>query len=182
MSAALLVTAAAVLLLAGLAHLVGFAATVRSVVQQGLVPRRFAAVVVAGLALVECVVGAGTLVSVVLNSPNQRLWAALCVVLLLSLAGYAHQAAARRSDPDALCACGIGEAPLGIWTTLRPLMLAALAAVGGLAAPATQGWLQRPVYEQVILVCAALSLSIAVTLLPPARAALAASNGSGRVR
>lgn len=182
MSAALLLTAATVLLLAGVAHLRGFSSTAGSVVRHGLIPPRFGTVVVAGLALIECVVGGGTIVAVMVDSNTQRLWALICVVVLLCLSAYAHVAAARQSAPGVPCACGIGEAPLGIWATLRPAMLAALAAVGGLAVPITDGWLQRPLHEQGILICAALSLSIAVTLLPAARASLSTGKALEQVR
>lgn len=172
MTAALIMTPAIVLLLAGVSHLTKFSATANSVARHRLIQPRFTIIAVAGLALVESAVGGGTVAAVLMQSSTQRRWAFACVVVLVSLSAYAHLAAVRQADPDLPCACGMGEAPLGMWATLRPAMLAVLAALGGLLVPATDGWLQRPLHEQAIVICAGLSLSITMTLLPATRAPL----------
>lgn len=172
MSGAFLVAIAAVLLASGVAHLVHFTSSRATVADQHVVPVHLAGPLVAVVVVLELVLGGGTLGAVLTGSSGQRVFGLLCAALFVAFAGYTHLAWLRRTDRDVLCACGVGEAPLGFWVTLRSGLLAGLAICAAVFASASTAWFERPAFEQIVMACAALSLSIAVTLLPTARAPL----------
>jgi len=172
MSSAFLLAIAGVLVASGVAHLMHFARSRAAVVDQHVVPAHLASLVVSGVVVLELVLGVGTLTAVLTGSSGQRIFALMCAALFVAFAGYTHLAWLRRTDRDVLCACGVGEAPLGFWVTLRSWLLAGLAICAAVFASASTAWFERPAFEQIVMACAALSLSIAVTLLPTARAPL----------
>lgn len=160
----------------GLAHLVHFERSRAAVAVQHVVSTALSGPLVAALAVAELALGGGTLVAVTSGSSSQTVWGLLCASLFVAFGGYAHLAWLRRTHRDVQCACGVGEAPLGLWVTLRSGLLAALALVGALFASPGGAWLDRPAFELMILGCAAMAMSVAVTLLPAARAPLSGLN------
>lgn len=174
MTDALLVAVAGVLIASGVAHAAHFGRSRAGVHDHRLVPAGLAGPLVAALLATEMVLGVGTLFAVVTGSSAQLVWGLLCAVVFVAFTAYVHLAWLRRTRRDVMCACGVGEAPLGLWVTLRSGLLAVMALSGAVFASSDVGWLDRPTFEVTILVSAALALSIAVTLLPAARAPLGA--------
>ncbi len=176
MSGALLVAVAGVLIASGLAHGVHFESSRAAVADQHVVSPGLAGPLVAVLSVAEIALGGGTLAAVLTGSTAQTVWGLLCALLLVAFGGYVHLAWLRRTRRDVLCACGVGEAPLGLWVTLRSGLLAVLALGGAAFASSGVSWLDRPAFELSVLVCVAFSLAVAVTMLPAARAPLSALN------
>ncbi len=174
MTGALLIAVAGVLMVSGLAHLVHFERSRAAVADQHVVAAGLAGPLVVALIVAEVAFGGGTAVAVTSGSSSQIVWGLLCAALFVAFAGYVHLAWLRRTRRDVLCACGVGEAPLGLWVTLRSGLLAALALFGAVFASSGGAWLDRPAFELTILVCAAVAVSVAVTVLPVARAPLSA--------
>jgi hypothetical protein len=173
MSPALLVTAAVVLLVSGVAHVLRHASTRAFVLTHDVLPRWSAGPVVALLTACELLLGVGLLAAVLLGrAAPQEMLGLGAAALFLALAGYAHLAWRVRPETAPPCACGVGETPMGPWVTLRAVLLAGLTAAGALSVGdgAVAG---RPWSEVVILLCATLALSSALTYLPAARALLA---------
>lgn len=171
MSPALLLTGAVLLLVPGLGHLSAQRSTAALLRAHGVVPGRWAGPLTVVLTVVEIVLGAALLLSVLAGASGaQQALGLTAAVLFAGLAGYAHQAwratAGARDVP--LCACGVAESPLGPWVTGRALLLALLCVLAALSAGGVAP-ADRPWAELFVLGCAAVTLSVLLLLLPAAR-------------
>lgn len=182
MSPALLATGALVLLVSGIGHLRTVGPTSAMVVSHQVVPPRLAGPVSVLLLLVELVLGAGLLVAVLLGTAGaQRGLGLVCAGVFVALAGYAHLAWREQHGAPALCACGVGESPLGPWVSARALLLGGITALGALSAGGP-GLADRAWTEVVILVCATTTLALVTVFLPAARALPAPATIGGFAR
>lgn len=171
MSPALLLTAAMLLLMPGLAHLRSPHSTAALMRAHGVLPSDWERPVTAVLTMLEIVLGSALLLSVLAGAAGaQRSLGLVAAAVFATLAGYAHRAwrATAQTRDVPLCACGVAESPLGPWVTGRALLLALLSGVGALsvagAAPTDRPW-----SELVVLGCTAVTLSVLTLLLPAAR-------------
>lgn len=178
MSAALLACCALVLLASAFGHLRGYGAFARGIAAHGVLPTRLHRAVATAVPAVEIVLGVAAAAGAGIgNLPLASAAALGCTLLFGLMAAYVHRA--RRTAPTGTpCACGIGEAPLGLWVTARAVTLAVAAAIAavsaawalGAGAPAW-GFTGRPTHETLVMGCAALALAIGIGLLPAARSA-----------
>lgn len=169
MSEALIAVAALSLLLAGLAHTRAPDPLRKTLARHAVLPGSLQAPVAASLVLVEIALGAGLLVGLSLAHNLVRGLSLAAALLFAAMAGYVH-IAARRAPATALpCGCGFGEAPLGLWMTVRAGLLAVLSGLGALTTDVS-ALQRRPAPELVIMLAATVALTIAITALPAARA------------
>ena len=135
----------------------------------GVLARRLRRPVARGLPLVEVAVAVALLLDLATG------WAATYVIgltaaaLLAAMTLYVHVAASRSEGRTVPCGCGVGEAPLGLWVTVRSALLTALA-LGGALTVRDGPTLARPAEELVVMAAAVLALSICLGALPAARA------------
>ncbi|MDO5503036.1 MAG: hypothetical protein Q4G67_07670 [Actinomycetia bacterium] len=176
MIAAVLGVVGVSLTVAGLTHAARPAAVRDALVRHGLIPAAWHRLISIALIVVEVALGAGILASLLLARPHPAL-AFAAGALLVVMTGYVHLAAQRTAGRHVPCGCGLGEAPLGLWATVRAALLALFAVGGGvalLARDATAGLAGHRPEEIVIIVAATIALTIGIALLPQAREDLAA--------
>lgn len=171
MTPALLAACALVLLASAGAHLRRPRALASGMAAHGVLPAGVRTPLAWLVVTTEAVLGVAGLVAALMGPRWLAALAGAAMAVLFGLmAAYVH-AAHRRSAGAVPCACGIGEAPLGPWVTLRAALLAGLAAVaGGVAAFSSGAWgfAGRPWDELVVLACAAVTLAVSTALLPVA--------------
>lgn len=190
LGAATATACALVLGAAAVGHLRDPAATRRAVAAHGVLPgrttRSWLAVV---LPVVEVGLALGLTVALLTGAPTLGRWAALGAVLLFAVfTGYLLLVLRRTAGATPVpCGCGLGGAPLTVWSVARAGMLTALAATtlldgvlqgGGGPDPATPAWAQL-----VVIIAAGIALAVGVALLPAARAvptSLQLAHGGGR--
>lgn len=183
MSAALVAVVAITLLSSGLEHLRGRSAALsETLAGHRVLPATWTSPVAAVLTVLEVALGLALLVGLSRGTAATGMLALVASALFAAMTGYVHLAA-RRAERGAPvpCGCGLGEAPLGLWVTVRAGLLAALALIGGLTLPTEPLSTSSP-SELVIMAAATLALSIAIITLPQARAELAISRPTGVTR
>lgn len=169
MSEALLAVVAVMLFGAGAAHLRDPHA-VRTVLEShDVLARRLRRPVALGLPLVELAVAVALLIGLGSGWTATFVVATIAAALLAAMTCYVHVAAARSQGRAVPCGCGIGEAPLGLWVTVRSGLLTALALFGALTVR-DGPTLARPAEELVVMAAAVLALSLCLGALPAARA------------
>lgn len=179
MSAALLACCGLVLLASAWSHVRRPRELASGLAAHRVLPPGLRTPLALALTAVEVVLGVAALGAALLGFlPLAVAAGAAAAVLFLLMAGYLL--VARRVAPAGVpCACGLGDAPLGPWVTVRALALAALAAVAAgsatlaLSAPAPAwGLTGRPLDQVVVLASAAVALALGLGLLPAARQSL----------
>lgn len=170
-SPVLLAAVGAVLLAAATGHLLSRGSLARGLRTHGVLPEALRRPVALLLPLVEVVLG-GALVASALGAggvPLARSAGAGAALLAAGFTAYLWVVLRRTGGDPVPCACGLGEAPLSRSGVLRAGLLAAFAAVGALTAA---GWSATavPGVEVAVAAGAALTLALAVALLPAARA------------
>lgn len=177
MSAALLAACALVLLASAAAHLRNPGALASGIAAHGVLPPSMRTPLAWAVVVSEAVLGLAAAVAALTGQPRLALIAAEgCTVLFALMAVYLHRAR-RTAAPGVGCACGIGEAPLGLWVGVRATLLACLAGVATVSAglaltaqsPTGWGFADRPLDQVTVLACAAAALAIGIGLLPAAR-------------
>lgn len=168
MTAAFTATLAALLAASAIGHLRAprrFAALLRT---HGVLPRSLSGAAAGVLIALELVVS-GALLTGLLAGPGLIRWASAAASLLCAgFAVYLHRVS--RHHPGGVpCGCGLGEAPAGLWTTLRAALLALLALCSALW-PTPPAELTAP--QLVTVALATIALSIALVGLPLARGSL----------
>ncbi|MGA8047968.1 MAG: MauE/DoxX family redox-associated membrane protein [Dermatophilaceae bacterium] len=169
MSEALLAVVAVTLVVAGAAHLRAPRELRAALDSHAVLARSVRGPVSVGLPLVEVALGVGVLLALATGAAATVLVGLLAAALLTAMTVYVHVAAGRSAGRAVPCGCGVGEAPLGLWVTVRSALLAGLALVGALTVGAAPT-LARPGSELVIMAAAVVALSISLAALPGARA------------
>ncbi|MCK0113510.1 hypothetical protein MWU75_15285 [Ornithinimicrobium sp. F0845] len=171
LSPALLGAVGLVLLASAAAHLRSPAALRRGLDAHGVLPPGARGPVALVLGPLEALLGAGALVTAVIDVPSGVALAVSMPIAGLFLAftlylGQVLRAAQGRVVP---CACGLGEAPVSRTAVLRGGILTTLALVGGVSA---DGWslAGAPAAEAGVALAAMLVIALSVALLPAARA------------
>lgn len=126
---------ATTLSIAGLSHMIGGAASLRhSIVNHGVIDRRYATLVSWGVMVLELALGTATIVALATGWTAAGSLALACAGVAATYAGYVRLA--RQRHPDASCGCGAFQTTVSDRTlALRNWVLAALSISGGL-------WLQ----------------------------------------
>ncbi|XVX21407.1 MauE/DoxX family redox-associated membrane protein [Actinomycetota bacterium] len=169
MTIALLAACALVLVASGLSHLRDLAVLRRGMREHGVLPESIHAPAAIALTAAELVLAAALAFGLVVGSSGvTRLAAAGAAALFAAFTAYLLLALRRPGAAALPCACGLGDAPLGLWTVVRAALLAALAVIGAVWVPAAAGTLALPQLAVVLL--ATVSLAIGIGLLPAARA------------
>ncbi len=170
MSDALLLTCALVLGASGAFHMGHFRGTASAIARHGVLPQSLVRPVAVGLPAVELILTAGLALGSVLGLRHTALaFATGAAIAFLLFAAYLYAVWRRHPDAELPCACGLGTATVGGWVAMRALILALLAGAGAIGG-GVRAITSRPLDEVVIIGAAALSLSIAVSALPDARA------------
>jgi hypothetical protein len=190
LGAATATACALVLGAAAVGHLRDPAATRRALGAHGVLPGRTTRSWLAlALPVVEAGLAMGLTVALLTPAPALGRSAAVGALLLFAaFTGYLFLVLRRTAGaPPVPCGCGLGGAPLTVWSVARAGMLTALAGTtllggtmegGGGLDPAAPAWAQL-----VVIVTAGIALALGVALLPAARAvpiSLQLARGGGR--
>src|SRR5690606_29700296 len=120
-SAALVAVVAITLLSSGLEHLRGRSAALsETLAGHRVLPATWTSPVAAVLTVLEVALGLALLVGLSRGTAATGMLALVASALFAAMTGYVHLAA-RRAERGAPvpCGCGLGEAPLGLWVTVR---------------------------------------------------------------
>ena len=170
MSAALVAVVAVVLLGSGVVHLAHRGELRRAIALHAVLPRGLHGPAAWGLPSLEVLLGGALLALLGLGSGRTGAAALLAGVLLAAMTAYVHVAARRSLGSVVPCGCGLGEAPLGLWVTVRAGLLTALAVIGALTLGTPPA--DRAGSELVVMGAATVALAIGISVLPQARVTL----------
>jgi hypothetical protein len=160
-------TAFAVLLSAGVVHVVPRARFREVLLEQSVVPRRLIAPVAGAVAGAELAIGAAGVAAAILVGKQAQLFAFAAGALFIAFTVYA--AVLLRRGGASPCGCAAADYPVNIWVVVRAAVLA-VASIAAAAAPHFVAIAAMSASDAAVALVAALTFSILVWVFPDALA------------